>query len=88
MVQHPSCKVSVEGYASFEGGNHFNDGLGQDRSQRVFDILAKNKDIADRLTRHLSAGKHFTTKNGPNPEYTKEDRKVVFSIRNVTSENQ
>jgi len=86
MVQHPSCKVSIEGYASFEGGDHYNDGLGQDRAQHVYDILAKNKDIVDRLPRHLSGGKRFVTHRSPNPENTREDRKVIFAIRNITSE--
>jgi outer membrane protein OmpA-like peptidoglycan-associated protein len=86
MVKHPTCNVVVEGYASFEGGNHYNDGLSNDRARNVYDILIKNKAIADHVKLHLAAGKYFAQKQGPNPEYTKEDRKVIFSIRNITSQ--
>jgi len=88
MVKHPTCKVSVEGYASFEASYHYNDGLGQDRALHVYNILVADKAIADRVTRHLSGGKYFAQKKGPNPEYTKEDRKVTFAIRNITSESE
>jgi outer membrane protein OmpA-like peptidoglycan-associated protein len=86
LEAHPSCTIAVEGYASFEGSDRYNDPLGEQRAQRVYDILVTNQKIAGQIARYLSAGKHFATIHSPNPENTAADRKVVFAIRNITSE--
>lgn len=84
MENHPSCNVQVEGYASIEAGFHYNDGLAQDRALRVYNIMREDKSIAARVVRHFSAGKYFVTEHSSDPKFTWEDRKVTFSIRNIT----
>ena len=86
LEAHPSCTIAVEGYASFEGTDRYNEHLGEQRAQNVYDILVANKAIAGQIARYLSAGKHFAIHDSPNPENTWEDRKTVFAIRNITSE--
>jgi outer membrane protein OmpA-like peptidoglycan-associated protein len=87
MEKNPSCHVVIEGYTSKEASYHYNDGLGGDRSLRVYKIMQRDDPkITDRLTRHVSAGKYFATKDFPNHKDTWQDRKVVFSIRDITSE--
>jgi outer membrane protein OmpA-like peptidoglycan-associated protein len=80
LKSHPTCKVQVQGHASKEASDHFNDALGDDRARAVYNQLMADGIPPSDMIEHVSLGKYF-----PKGEYEPENRRVILVVQGPAS---
>jgi len=75
-----TCKVQVQGHASKEASEHYNDPLGNDRARAVYNLLLAYGAPQSAMLEHASLGKDF-----PKGEFEKENRRVILVVQGPSS---
>jgi outer membrane protein OmpA-like peptidoglycan-associated protein len=79
LENHPACKVLVEGHASTEGSNAYNDGLADNRAQTLYNLLRADG-VPESQLEHASFGKYF-----PRHDYNSENRRDILVVQGPAS---